>query len=659
MVLQTDAPLKLAIKPLGGIKMVKDALKSYGYKIDDKVDEIFSQYRKTQNEGIFNVYSDEMKLMRRHKLLTGMPDSYARGRIIPELSRVPLFGVDKLIKDKVADFHRSDSDLMTPELVQTREEISAQIKALQDLKVMAKSYGIDVGKPAQTAREALQNLYIAYLATIKESDGAAMSLGRVDAFLDVFIEKDIKAGLLTEETAQELIDDFVLKLRIVRHLRPPEYNELFTGNPVWATLTLGGLTDKGENLVTKTSFRFLQTLHNMNAAPEPNMTVLWSPHSPEGWKRFCIHTSIKTSSIQYESDALARKHFGDNASVACCVSLMDTSKQKQFFGARINLLKILLYAINGGVDEVSGVQVGPPDLFDFSELGQDDVPLDYENVLEAFRRYVSWAAEKYANAMNIIHTQHDKYNYEAVMHALHDTECGYLMAFGAAGISHVADSLSAIKHAKVYPVYNDKGIATDFRIVGDFPKYGNDLDAVDDIAKTVIGILQAELSKHALYRGATPTLSLLSITSNVVYGKVTGTSPDGRKRGQPFAPGGSPSYHSESSGAIASLNSVAKIPYELCLDGVSNTFCISPGTLGKDPETRMNNGITLLNSYMEKGGFHLNVNVFDRDLLLDAQKHPEKYPNLVIRVSGYAVNWHDLTKEQQADVLSRTVFMGM
>lgn len=655
--LQTDAPLRLGMKPLGGIKMVIDACKSYGYEVDPKVKEIFTKYRKTQNDAVFDVYSDEIKRMRSNKLLTGLPDSYARGRIIPELPRVPLFGVDKLIEDKVRDFKLTDEADMTDEIIRQREEVAEQIRALKRLKEMAKTYGVDVSKPATSAKEAIQSLYMAYLGTIKESDGAAMSVGRIDAFIDTYIERDIQKGVLTEEGAQELIDDFVLKLRLVRHLRPPEYNELFTGSPTWATLTLGGMTMEGDTLVTKTSFRFLNTLHNMGASAEPNITVLWTPELPLGWKQFCVDTSIKTSSIQYENDQLARRFFGDNAGVACCVSLMDMGTQKQFFGARCNLLKTLLYSINDGVDEISGKQVAPKGLFRFSN--KENEPLIFEEVMASFRCYVAWICGRYSNAMSIIHNLHDKYNYEALMHSMHDTDCQHLMAFGIAGISHVADSLSAIKYAKVFPLRDSSGIATGFRVEGDFPLYGNDDDRVDDLAKLAVAIMSTELSKHRVYRNAKPTLSLLTITSNVVYGNHTGSSPDGRPKGQPFAPGASPSYNAEKSGAIASLNSVAKIPYADCLDGISNTFCISPSTLGKDPKSRIDNGVALLDGYFERGAFHNNFNILDKELLIEAQKHPEVYSNLVIRVSGYAVRFNSLTKAQQDDVIARTVFTKM
>jgi formate C-acetyltransferase len=652
--LQTDSPLKLAMKPLGGVKIVKEACKAYGYEMNNKTEEIFTKYRKTQNEAIFDVYTPEIKLMRSNKLLTGLPDSYARGRYQQELARVPLFGIDKLINEKLIDFNSTNNKEMTYEIIREREEIKEQIKALQNLKIMAQSYDIDITKPVYTAKEVIQNLYITYLGTIKESDGAAMCIGRIDTFLDIFIENDIKKNILTEETAQELIDDFVLKIRLVRHLRGKEYNELFAASPVWGTITLGGLTNKEENLVTKTSYRFLNTLINLKSHPEPNLSILYSYKSPENWKKYCIEISIKTSSIQYESDDLIRPLFGDNAGISCCVSLQDIGKQKQFFGARMNLLKVLLYSLNNGVDEITGVQVAPKNLYNIKK--NLDGSLNYDEVMNSFIKYLSWTTHNYAQAMNIIHCQHDKYNYEALLNALHDTKTEYLMAYGIAGVSHTTDSLSAIKYAKVFPIYNEKNIIINYKINGKFPKYGNDDDNVDLIAKNIVELTFNNLSKYKLYKDARATLSLLTITSNVIYGKNTGDSPDGRKLGAPFAPGGSASYGAEETGAIASLNSIAKIPYNICQDGISNTFCISPRTLGKDIDSQINNGVALLDGYMKKKGFHLNLNIFDKELLLEAQKHPEKFPNITIRVSGYAVLWSKLTKEQQNDVLQRMIF---
>lgn len=650
--MQTDEPLKRSIKPMGGLKIVKDACKAYGYKLDPETEEIFSKHRKTHNQAVFDVYTPEMRVARSNKLLTGLPDAYGRGRIIGDYARVPLFGTDELIRRKKADFAAlDDKDFTDAEVLNLREEVMEQIRALQDLAEMAKMYGKDVTKPAKTALEAVQGLYFAYLGSVKEQDGAAMSIGRIDGFLDTYFERDLANGTLTESQAQEIIDDVVFKLRTVKHLRTPDYNALFSGDPTWVTIALGGLDKNGESMVTKTSFRFLNTLRNLGKAPEPNMTVLWSPKLPEGWKKFCIQSSIETSAIQYENDELMRPRFGDNYSIACCVSAMDTGKQMQYFGARINLPKLLLYSINRGIDEVTGAQVGP----DLGGVKDPEAPLDYDEVMGLFAKYMDWGAGLYAKVLNAIHWSHDKYCYERLQMALHDTDVKRWMAFGTCGISTVADSLSAIKHAKVVPVRNEKGVAVDFKVEGEFPCYGNDNNEVDSIAADVVTRMSGNLSKQKTYRHSVPTLSLLTITSNVVYGKATGNTPDGRRQGQPLAPGASPSYGKETSGAIHSLNSVAKMDYSKCLDGISNTFAISPATLGKSTESRVDNGVGLLDGYMEKGGFHLNFNCFDKEMLLDARDHPEKYPNMTIRVSGYAVQFTKLTREQQDDVISRTV----
>jgi formate C-acetyltransferase len=651
--LQTDAPLKRIVNPFGGFRMVEGSLEAYGYKLNEEIEKYFPKYRKTHNDGVFDAYTAEMKAARSAGLLTGLPDAYGRGRIIGDYRRIALYGIDFLIEKKQEDFknlkgHTSD------EMLRLREELSEQIRALKAIKNMAASYGVDISAPASNAKEAVQFLYFGYLAAIKENNGAAMSLGRVTTFLDIFIERDLQNGAITEVEAQEMIDQFVIKLRIARHLRTPEYNDLFAGDPNWITECLGGVSLNGKPLVTKTSFRFLHTLINLNPAPEPNMTVLWSEKLPENFKKYCAKMSILTDSIQYENDDVMRPVYGDDYGIACCVSAMELGKRMQFFGARANLGKSLLYAINGGVDEKKLKKVVP------GITPITDEVLDYKKVKENFWKVMEYVAELYADTMNTIHFMHDKYAYEAGQMALHDTKVKRFMAFGAAGLSVVADSLSAIKFAKVTPIRNEQGITVDFKVEGEFPKYGNDDDRVDDIAVEVVKKFSDELKKHPLYRDADHSLSILTITSNVVYGKKTGSTPDGRKDGEPFAPGANPMHGRDENGALASLNSVAKIPYRnYCQDGVSNTFTIVPDALGKDEDTRINNLVSIMDGYFGQSAFHLNVNVLNRDMLLDAVEHPEKYPTLTIRVSGYAVNFNRLTKAQQMEVISRTFHESM
>ncbi len=650
--LQTDKPLKRIINPFGGIRMVKQALEAYDYKLKPEIKDIFTKYRKTHNDGVFDAYTEEMRKARSAGLLTGLPDAYGRGRIIGDYRRIPLYGVDYLIKNKEEDLKVVKGE-MNETTIRKREEISEQIRALIAMKEMALKYGIDISKPAKNAEEAVQFLYFGYLAGVKENNGAAMSLGRVSSFIDIYIERDLNQGILTEEKAQEIIDQFVIKLRLVRHLRTPEYNDLFAGDPNWITEAIGGMGLNGETLVTKTSYRFLNTLNNLGPAPEPNMTVLWSQNLPENFKKFCADMSIKTDSIQYENDDLMRDIYGDDYGIACCVSAMTLGKQMQFFGARCNLAKALLYSINGGVDEKKNVKV-----IDNIDAIEDSV-LDYEKVKENYFKVLEYIADLYVNTMNIIHYMHDKYAYEAGLMALHDTEVERLMAFGVAGLSVVADSLSAIKYAKVKPV-RENGIAVDFEIEGDFPKYGNDDDRVDEIAVEIVNKFINELKKNKTYRDAKHTLSVLTITSNVVYGKKTGSTPDGRKAGEAFAPGANPMHGRDKNGALASLNSVAKIPYKnICEDGVSNTFSIVPDALGKSEEERINNLVSILDGYFVQNAHHLNVNVLNRELLIDAMEHPEKYPSLTIRVSGYAVHFNRLTKAQQLEVISRTFHKDM
>ena len=651
--LQTDAPLKRIVNLYGGMRMATSALEQYGYHLNPEVEKHFHLYRKTHNEGVFDAYPQRTRLARHAGLLTGLPDAYGRGRIVGDYRRVPLYGTDFLIEEKQKDLDMLDGP-MTDERIRLREEVQMQIRALKEMASMASKYGCDITRPAENAREAVQNLYMAYLAGIKENNGAATSLGRVSTFLDIYIQRDLENGLLDEEGAQELIDQFVIKLRLVRHLRTPEYNELFGGDPTWVTESIGGMGIDGRTLVTKNSFRMLHTLTNLGTAPEPNLTVLWSKALPQNFKDYCAKMSIATDSIQYESDELMRPMYGDDYCIACCVSAMAVGKQMQFFGARANLAKSLLYAINGGVDEKKGTLVIPDIQHDMDEV------LDYPKVLANYKKVLAYVAELYVDTINIIHYMHDKYAYESSQMALHDTLVDRLAAFGVAGLSIAADSLSAIKFAKVRPIRNEQGIAVDFAVEGDFPKYGNDDDRVDDIAVELVSYFSAELKKHPLYRNGIHTLSALTITSNVMYGKKTGTTPDGRKAGEPFAPGANPMHGRDVNGALASLNSVAKIPYRaVCQDGVSNTFSIVPEALGKDDQQRQNNLVSILDGYFCQGAHHLNVNVLHRETLLDAMDHPEKYPSLTIRVSGYAVNFNRLSREQQLEVIQRTFHSAM
>ncbi|TVQ58948.1 MAG: formate C-acetyltransferase [Spirulina sp. DLM2.Bin59] len=646
--LQTDQPLKRAIMPFGGIRTVEGSLKAYGYDLDPATQDIFSRYRKTHNDGVFDVYTDEIRRCRRSGIITGLPDAYGRGRIIGDYRRVALYGCDRLVADKQAQKKTLELDNFDEATIRLREEISEQIKALNELTELGQAYGFDLSRPATTAQEAIQWLYFGYLAAVKEQNGAAMSLGRVSTFLDIYIDRDLEAGLITEIEAQELIDHFVMKLRMVRFLRTPDYNQLFSGDPTWVTECIGGLGVDGRPLVTKTSFRILHTLSNLGPAPEPNLTVLWSEQLPDGFKRYCAQVSIQTSSIQYENDDLMRPYWGDDYGIACCVSAMRIGKQMQFFGARVNMAKCLLYAINGGVDEHSGVQVAPT----YAPIAADI--LDYDEVWPRMVQMMAWLAKTYANTMNIIHYMHDKYCYERLEMALHDRDVVRTMAYGMAGLSVVADSLAAIKYAQVRVVRDERGLAVDYEIDGDFPTYGNNDDRVDDLAVQVVQTFMAELRKHKTYREAIPTQSILTITSNVVYGKKTGNTPDGRRDGESFAPGANPMHGRDSKGAVASLASVAKLPYGDAQDGISNTFSIVPGALGRTEGDRISNLVALLDGYGRDGGFHLNVNVFDRETLLDAMEHPELYPQLTIRVSGYAVNFIKLSREQQLDVVYRT-----
>ena len=647
--LQTDKPLKRIVNPYGGIRMVYSELESYHYKLDENVDKYFNLFRKTHNQGVFDCYTDEIKKARHVGLLTGLPDSYGRGRIIGDYRRVALYGIDFLMAEKKKDFASLEGPVMDISLMQLREEVSMQYRALEEIKKMASRYGYDISVPASNAKEAIQWTYFAYLAAIKENNGAAMSMGRVDAFFDIYINRDMKRGMLTEEEAQELIDQFVIKLRLVRHLRTPEYDELFSGDPTWVTCSIGGVTVDKKSMVTKTSYRILHTLTNLDPAPEPNLTVLWSEYLPDTFKKYCSKMSIETDSIQYENDDVMRPIYGDDYAIACCVSAMREGRDMQFFGARCNLAKALLYSMNGGIDEVTGDLV-----IDGFDKNSDEI-LDYETVKDMYFKMLEEVCKIYADSMNIIHYMHDKYAYEASQMALHDTHVNRLMAYGVAGLSVVCDSLSAIKYASVKPIRNDDGIIVDFSITGDFPKYGNDDDRVDSIAVMVLEKMYQELKKHPCYRDATPTLSVLTITSNVVYGKKTGSTPDGRKKGVPFAPGANPMHGRDSSGAISSLNSVAKIPYQdCCRDGISNTFSIVPNSLGHTMEERVENLVSLLDGYFIQGAHHLNVNVLNRETLVDAMEHPEKYPLLTIRVSGYAVRFNRLTRVQQEEVISRT-----
>ena len=645
--LQTDKPLKRALQPYGGIRMATKACKDHGYTVDPEVVEYFTEHRKTHNAGVFDVYTTEMRKCRSSHIITGLPDAYGRGRIIGDYRRVALYGVDKLIEDKQKQKEGSRI-IMYVDVMREREELSEQIRALEMLKKMALSYGCDISKPASSFKEAVQAVYFAYLAAVKEQNGAAMSLGRTSTFLDIYAERDLKAGILTEKEVQEIIDHFIMKLRLVCFARTPDYNAIFAGDPTWVTESIGGMSTDGRPLVTKSSFRYLNTLNNIGAAPEPNLTVLWSSNLPDEFKKYCAEISIKHHAVQYENDDLMRPLHGDDYGIACCVSSMKIGKEMQFFGARANLAKCLLYAINGGVDEITGEQVGP------EYRGVEGDYLDYDDVMEKYKDMMRWLAQVYVNALNIIHFMHDKYSYERLQMALHDKNVKRWFATGIAGFSVVADSLSAIKYAKVKVVRNERGIVTDYITEGDFPKYGNDDDRVDSIAKEVLHTFIECLRQNHTYRDGIITTSILTITSNVSYGKNTGSTPDGRKQGEPFAPGANPMHGRDTNGAVASMASVAKLPFMDSQDGISNTFTIVPSALGKTEDEQIDNLVALLDGYTLKGGFHLNVNVFDRDLLLDAQKHPEKYPQLTIRVSGYAVNFIKLTKEQQDEVISRT-----
>lgn len=646
--LQTDAPLKRAIMPYGGIRMVENSCKAYGYELNPEVSEIFTKYRKTHNQGVFDAYTKEMRACRKSGIITGLPDAYGRGRIIGDYRRVALYGVDKLIEDKMAQKDSLELSTIDEDTIRLREEISEQINALEALKRMGESYGFDISRPAENSKEAVQWLYFGYLAAVKDQNGAAMSLGRTSTFLDIYFERDLKAGTITEEEIQELMDHFVMKLRMVRFLRTPEYNELFSGDPTWVTESIGGMGIDGRTLVTKNSFRVLNTLYTLGPSPEPNLTVLWSTRLPQGFKDFCSKVSIDTSSIQYENDDLMREYWGDDYGIACCVSAMRIGKQMQFFGARVNVAKTLLYSINGGVDEKSGAQVGPK----FEPITSEY--LDYDEVMSKFDLFTDWLAKLYVNTLNVIHYMHDKYSYEALEMALHDRDVFRTMACGMAGLSVCVDSLSAIKYAKVKTIRNEDGIAVDFEVEGDYPKYGNNDDRADEIAVFIVKDVMEKIKKNKTYRNSYPTQSILTITSNVVYGKKTGNTPDGRRAGEPFAPGANPMHGRDNSGALASLASVAKLPYEYSQDGISNTFSIVPKSLGKDMDERVTNLSAMLDGYFAQRAHHLNVNVFDRATLEDAMEHPEKYPQLTVRVSGYAVNFIKLTREQQLDVINRT-----
>ncbi|MBQ2847905.1 MAG: formate C-acetyltransferase [Clostridia bacterium] len=650
--IQTNRPLKRGVNPFGGMRMVRQACEAYGYKLGRKVEEEF-KFRTTHNDGVFRAYTDEMRQARKCHVITGLPDAYGRGRIIGDYRRVALYGIDRIVEEKKKDKKELANGTFDTEHIRLDEELFQQIAFLGYMKEMAAMYGFDISQPAANAREAIQWTYFAYLAAIKEQNGAAMSLGRVSSFFDIYIERDIANGILTEEGAQELFDDFVMKLRVARHLRTPEYNELFGGDPMWITEAVGGMGEDGRTLVTKSSYRILNTLYTLGSSPEPNLTVLWSNSLPENFKKFCAKVSADTDSIQYENDDIMRPIYGDDYAIACCVSAMKIGKQMQFFGARCNLAKLLLIAINGGFDTTSGIHIGP------QMPVMDTEKLDFDEVMKRFEIYISWMCNLYVNTMNIIHYMHDKYAYEKTQMALHDTEVGRFMAFGIAGLSVVADSLSAIKYANVCPIKNGNGFIIDFKTTGDFPKYGNDDDRVDLIAKDMAHRMITELRKTPAYRNAVHTLSVLTITSNVMYGKNTGATPDGRKASAPFAPGANPMHNREENGALASLNSVAKISYDDCRDGVSNTFSITPEALGRDKEERITNLVSILDGYFAKKAHHINVNVLNRETLMKAYEDPEAYPNLTIRVSGYAVNFNKLSREQQREVISRTFHEAM
>ena len=648
--LQTDKPLKRAFMPYGGIKMAEQACSTYGYEPDPELHKIFTEYCKTHNQGVFDAYTPEMKKARHNKIITGLPDTYGRGRIVGDYRRVALYGIDFLIEQKKEDFANCGSGSMTDDIIRQREELAMQIKALGEMKVMAEKYGFDISQPAKNAKEAVQWLYFGYLAAIKTQNGAAMSVGRVSTFLDIYIERDLEAGTLTESEAQELIDHLVMKFRMVKFARIPSYNQLFSGDPVWATLEVGGIGVDGRSMVTKNDYRFLHTLENMGPSPEPNLTVLYSSALPENFKKYAADISIRTSSIQYENDDVMKPVWGDDYSICCCVSATQTGKEMQFFGARANLAKCLLYAINGGVDVKTGQQVGP----EYKPITSEY--LDYDEVIEKYDRMMDWLADLYVNVLNLIQYMHDKYYYEAAEMALIDTDVRRTFATGIAGFSHVVDSLSAIKYAKVKTIRNEDGIVVDYETTGDFPRYGNDDDRADEIAVWLLKTFLTKIKKHHTYRDSEPTTSILTITSNVVYGKATGAMPDGRKAGEPLSPGANPAYGAEQNGLLASLNSVAKLPYEWALDGISNTQTINPDAIGHDEQERINNLVQVMDGYFNQGAHHLNVNVFGKEKLIDAMEHPEKeeYANFTIRVSGYAVKFIDLTREQQMDVIART-----
>ena len=650
---QTDKPFKRGLQPFGGIRMSEKSAEAYGFHVDPEVSHIFTEYRKTHNQGVFDVYTPEMRAARKSGIITGLPDAYGRGRIIGDYRRVALYGVDRLMEEKLKDYNNIGCDVMTNDILQLREELSEQYRSLKDLKKLGEIYGFDISKPATTAKEAFQWLYLAYLAAIKEQNGAAMSLGRTSTFLDIYVERDLRNGTLTEEEAQELVDHFIMKLRLVKFMRTPEYNELFSGDPTWVTESIAGVGLDGRPLVTKNSFRYLHTLSNLGPAPEPNLTVLWSPQLTDGFKTFAAKMSIESSAIQYENDEVMRPQYGDDYAIACCVSAMRVGKQMQFFGARANLAKCLLYAINGGIDEKSKAQVGPK----FQPVTSEY--LDFDEVMEKYDDMMEWLAGLYVNALNCIHYMHDKYSYERIQMAVQDTYIHRTMATGIAGFSVAADSLSAIKYGKVKTIRDENGVVVDFEVEGDFPKYGNNDDRVDTLAVDLLKRFMTKVKKHPTYRNAQHTTSILTITSNVVYGKKTGNTPDGRRAGQPFAPGANPMHGRDTHGALASLSSVAKVPYSYALDGISNTFAIIPRALGKEEDVQQENLSNMLDGYSKKGGHHLNINVFNRDTLVDAMEHPENYPQLTIRVSGYAVNFIKLTREQQLDVINRTMHSQM
>ena len=650
---QTEKPFKRSLQPFGGIRMSEQSAEAYGFKIDEEISRIFRDWRKTHNQGVFDAYTPEMRAARKSGVITGLPDAYGRGRIIGDYRRVALYGVDRLIAEKQKDFANIGDGTMSDDVIRLREEVSEQYRALLELKELGNIYGFDISKPASNAREAFQWLYLGYLAAIKEQNGAAMSLGRTSTFLDIYVQRDLENGTLTEEQAQELVDHFVMKLRLVKFARTPEYNALFSGDPTWVTESIAGVGEDGRPLVTKNSFRFLHTLVNLGPAPEPNLTVLWSTRLPENFKLFAAKTSINTSAIQYENDDVMRPEWGDDYGIACCVSAMRIGKQMQFFGARANLAKTLLYAINGGIDEKSKAQVGPKYQPITSEY------LDYNEVMEKYNDMMEWICGLYLNTLNIIHYMHDKYSYERIEMALHDTEILRTMATGIAGFSVAVDSLSAIKYAKVKTIRDEDGVVVDYEVEGDFPKYGNNDDRADEIAVWLLKEFMTKVKKHKTYRNAKHTTSILTITSNVVYGKKTGNTPDGRRAGEPFAPGANPMHGRDTHGALASLSSVAKVPYQYALDGISNTFSIIPKALGRELDVQEENLVAMLDGYASKGGHHLNINVFNRDTLLDAMEHPEEYPQLTIRVSGYAVNFIKLTREQQLDVINRTMHESM